>query len=231
MTSKAMNPKESITLDDHNMGANAPVAPSMCDIVEGNDSGTAPPVYCQFISTTIPPDGGAVSTGYCAMGSTTRTPDSGAVSTGSGAIGSTDGGAGSTGCCAIGSTTRPPDSGAVSTGCCAMGSTTKRKRSTTKQSYSQAPNRIINLNKLQSTVDQFLGPCPTCKGILKLEEKYTVSFATTLEIVCKICIENEKKEEQKVRNLKRIISNMKNTSVAAITQQRATKKKLYYLNG
>ena len=266
MTSKAMNPEESITLCDHNRGAKAPV-------VEGNDSGAVPSVYCQLVSTTIPPDGGAGSTGCCAMGSTTRPPDSGAVSTGcctmgsatnglgslcdivegndSGAVTSVycqlvsttippDGGAGSTGCCAMGSTTRPPDSGAVSTGCCTMGSTTKRlgsscnivegndsgavppvycqlvsttiprdgeagstkrKRSSSKNSYFQAPNRIINLNKLQSTVDKFLGPCPTCKGVLKLEEKYTVSFATTLEIACQICIKSQKKEKQKVRNL------------------------------
>ena len=160
-----MKTKESITLDDHNRGDKSP-APSACDTVEGDDSGTAPPVYCQIVSTTIPPDSGA----------------------------------GSTGCCAMVSTTIPPDSGAVSTGCCTMVSTTKRSRS-----YTQAPQRIINLMNLQSTVNQFLRSCPTCKGILKLEEKHTVSFATTLEIVCKVCILNEKKERQKVRNLKRII--------------------------
>ena len=177
--------------------------------MEGGDSEACSTGCCVMVSTIILPDSGARSTDCCAMVSTSRSPDSGAVSTG---------------CCAMGSTTRPPDSGAVSTGCCTMGSTTKR-------SYSQAPNRIINLNKLQSTVDQFLGPCPTCKGILKLEEKHTVSFATTLEIVCKICIDNQKKEKQKVRNLKRIISNMKKANMESITQQRATKKKMYYLNG
>ena len=155
-------------------GGTSPPAPSACDTVEGGDSGTAPPVYCQMVSNTIPPDSGA----------------------------------GSTGCCAMVSTTIPPDSGEVYTGCCTMVSTTKRtKRSKTKTtpSYSEAPQRIVNLMNLQSTVNQFLRPCPTCKGILKLEEKHTVSFATTLEIVCKVCILNEKKENQKVRNLKRII--------------------------
>ena len=84
---------------------------------------------------------------------------------------------------------------------------------------------------LQSTVNQFLRPCPTCKCILKLEERHTVSFATTLEIVCKVCILNEKKEKQKVRNLKRIIKNMKKANVTALAEQRAHKKKIYYLNG
>ena len=80
MTDKAMNPGESITLGDHNRG-DKPPAPSACDTVEGDDSGAAPPVYCQMVSTTIPPDSGAGSTGCCAMVSTTRPPDGGAVST------------------------------------------------------------------------------------------------------------------------------------------------------
>ena len=132
------------------------------------------------------------------------------------------------------STTRPPDSGAVTNRYCIMGFTTKQtKRSRTKRtpSYSKAPQRIINLKNLQSTVNQFLRPCPTSKCILKLEEKHTVSFATTLELVCKICLQNEKKERQKVRNLKRMIKNMKKANVTALAEQRAHKKKIYYLNG
>ena len=166
----------------------------MCDIVEGFGSRAAPPVYCQLVSTTIPPGGST----------------------------------GSAGCCKMGSNTRPRDSGVVPTGCCTMGSTTKRTKRT--PSYYQAPNRIINLHKLQSTVNQFLGPCPTRKGILKLEKKHTVLFATTLEIVCKICIQNEKKERQKVRNLKRIIKHLKKANIEALAQQRAHKNKMYYLN-
>uniref|UniRef100_A0A7S0C7E0 Mutator-like transposase domain-containing protein n=1 Tax=Proboscia inermis TaxID=420281 RepID=A0A7S0C7E0_9STRA len=165
MTSKAMKTKESITLDDHSRG-DKPPAPSACDTVEGGDSGTAPPVYCQMVSTTIPPDSGA----------------------------------GSTGCCAMVSTTRPPDSGAVSTGCCTMVSTTKRSRS-----YTQAPQRIINLMNLQSTVNQFLRSCPTCKGTLKLEEKHTVSFATTLEIMCKICILNGVLKKKEILRSEKIV--------------------------
>ena len=64
-----------------------------------------------------------------------------------------------------------------------------------------------------------------------MEEKHTVSFATTLELVCKICLQNEKKERQKVRNLKRMIKNMKKANVTALAEQRARKKKIYYLNG
>ena len=52
--------------------------------------------------------------------------------------------------------------------------------------HTKAPNRIVHLENLTNTVNRFLGPCPTCKGILQLEELETVSLATTLAIACKV---------------------------------------------
>ena len=49
-----------------------------------------------------------------------------------------------------------------------------------------APNRVVNWNELNTTVDSHLGKCNDCKGSgLSLAEKSTCSFTTTLEVVCK----------------------------------------------
>lgn len=143
-------------------------------------------------------DIGVGSTGCCTMIYITIPPHSGESSTG---------------CCAMVSTTIPPDSGAFSTGCYTMVSPTLL----TKPPYSQATNRIITLHNLESTINQFVALCPTCKSVLKFEEKHNVLFDTTLEIMCIFLNQKEKKERQKVRNLKRIITNMKNTSLLSLT--------------
>ena len=141
------------------------------------------------------------------------------------------------GCNAIGSATLPmelpsvcddsgEDSGEVQPGCNTIGSATLLD---TQKARDGAPNRVINLTNLQSTVDNFLGPCPACKGILNLEEKYTVSYATTLEIVCKACNENRVGKLQRVRNLNRSIKKITDTSVASMGKMRKKKKQVYYL--
>ena len=142
--------------------------------------------------------GGTVLSGYRAIGSASVNTMSRTVQSGSYALGSTTVSAPSacdnsgetvlSGYRAMGSASVNTTSGTES-GSYALGSTTLPLRDKKKTAYTKAPHRIINLSNLQSTMNQFLGKCPTCKGILTLEEKYTVSFSTALEIVCLKCIE------------------------------------------
>ena len=56
-----------------------------------------------------------------------------------------------------------------------------------------APNRVVNWNELKTTVDAHLGKCNDSKGSgLRLAEKSTCSFATTLEVVCKNATKTKK---------------------------------------
>lgn len=87
--------------------------------------------------------------------------------------------------------------------------------------YSKSLHRIINVHNLQSTVHQFLGICHTYKSMLRLEKKGTLSFTTKFEIVCKRFNQNENKDRQKMRNMKRIIKNMKHPDIIKFSEQRS----------
>lgn len=78
----------------------------------------------------------------------------------------------------------------------------------TFETTKMAPNRLINWNNLKSTVDSHLSQYSGCTSkVLYLAEKSTGSFASSLEIVCKVCDETQGKNRLELRYFKKKIAN------------------------
>ena len=77
-----------------------------------------------------------------------------------------------------------------------------------------APNRVVNWN---------LGKCNDCKGSgLYLAEKSTCGYATTLEVFCTTCNEDQEMKRCEITYLKEKISN----SIVTTTKERANLRTL-----
>ena len=73
-----------------------------------------------------------------------------------------------------------------------------------------APNRLVNWSRLQSVVNENLGPCRVCKSKdVRLEETASCSFATTIEVFCKPCNEETERNRKNVCYLTKKMDGMK----------------------